>query len=451
MKYYFSGIGGIGMSALALYKYYKEGKESVYGSNSEYNERVEYLLKKGINVKLTQDSFLPDVDLLIRSTAVKDNNPEIIEARKRKIKVIQRMELLNEILKNNLSIGVTGTDGKTTTTAMLSQIFKNSGKNPTVFLGGMHDSLEDGNFRIGKGIIIAEVDESDGFIKDSQTDFSIVNNLRADHLEHYKSEFKNLEYSLLEFVNKTKELVLLNKDDFYLSKWNLQDKKVLYFGQDNDADFILKNRRQDSTFQEFEIYRKNTYIGTIILKLPGLHYAYDALASTSLALEYGIDFNIIKESFLNYRSVERRFNILFNRKDICIIDDYAHTPDEIEATIKAAREYFPDKKILTIFQPHRFTRLYYHFKDFVEVLKNSDEVFVYRIYSAFEEPIQGVDERKIADVLESKGVSSKFYHSENLILEELLKEKNTILLFVGAGDITEVAKKLTKTIEKINQ
>lgn len=432
------------MSSLALYKYYVSGVENVCGSNNEINERVEYLLRKGIKVKLEQNYSLPDVDILVRSTAVKDSNPEIMEAKKRNIKVIYRMQLLNEILKNHRSIGITGTDGKTTTTAMLSQIFKDAKKDPTVFLGGIHSSLEDGNFRYGNDLIIAEVDESDGFIKDTCTDYSIVTNLRPDHLEHYDNKFKNLEYSIFQFINNTRRLIFLCKDDPVLSSWNLVGKNVLYFGLRNDSDYILKNRVQNEKIQEFEVYKKDKLFGKITLKLPGLHYAYDALASCALALEFGIDFQSIRDSLYNYISVDRRFNIIFKNDDICIIDDYAHTPDEILATIKATKEYFPGKKIITIFQPHRFSRLYFHLNDFVEVLKNSDKVYVYRLYSAFEEPLNGVDERTIVELLKAQNTPSQFYNAEEAIFSDLLEEQNAILLFVGAGDITNVARKFAK-------
>ncbi|POZ88011.1 MULTISPECIES: UDP-N-acetylmuramate--L-alanine ligase [Petrotoga] len=444
MKYYFSGIGGIGMSSLALYTAYKYGIKNVLGSNNEMNERVEYLIKKGIKVKLKQDSDLPDIDFLIKTTAIKDTNPELIEAKKRKITVLNRMQLLNSILQEHTSIGITGTDGKTTTTAMVSQIFKNVGKDPTVFLGGIHNSLEDGNFRYGNGIIIAEVDESDGFIEETKTNFSIVNNLRPDHLEHYDNKFEKLENSLYKFARNTKDLVILNGDDVHLSKWHLNENKVLYFGQGEKADYTIKNRRQYNGYQVFELHHKNTHIGDIILNLPGLHYAYDALASAVLSLEFGIDFKTIKETFQSYNSVGRRFNVLYDKDNLSIIDDYAHTPDEILATIKATKENFPKRKLITIFQPHRYTRLYFHINDFIDVLKYSDEVLVYRIYSAFEEPINGVDERKVVEALNSQSTFSKFYNSEEEIISDLLLERNAVLLFVGAGDITDIAKKLSK-------
>ncbi|BBE30375.1 UDP-N-acetylmuramate--L-alanine ligase [Tepiditoga spiralis] len=445
MKYFFSGIGGIGMSSLALYSYYS-GNE-VYGTNNEINERVEYLENKGIKINIGHTNVLPNVDVVIRSTAIKDDNPEIIEANKRGIPVLYRMEYLNNILKNNWSIGITGTDGKTSTTAMVSQIFKYAKKDPTVFLGGIHNFLEDGNFRIGSGQIIAEVDESDGYIKKSQSDVVIINNLRPDHLEHYNNDFQNLENSLKQYAKRTRDILFLNGDDPILSTWNLNVPQLLFFGQNNNCDYIMKNRKTMGRYQEFEVYYKDKFIGKITLPIPGEHYAYDALAATALAIEYGIDFNTIHEALFTYKTVNRRFNILYSNSSIFVIDDYAHTPDEISMTIDAAKEYFPNKRIITIFQPHRYTRLYRHMKGFINALEKSDEVLVYRIYSAFEKPIEGVDESKITNLLD---INSKYFDDSKKLINHLIDYNNSVLLFVGAGDITKVANKVGRIFKNKN-
>lgn len=445
MKYFFSGIGGIGMSSLALYSYYS-GNE-VYGTNNEVNERIEYLENKGIKVNIGHEKILPNVDIVIRSTAIKDDNPEIIEATKRGIPVLYRMEYLNNILKNNWSIGITGTDGKTSTTAMVSQIFKHAKKDPTVFLGGLHNSLEDGNFRIGSGQIIAEVDESDGYIKKSQSDVVIINNLRPDHLEHYNNNFQNLENSLKQYAKRTRDILFLNGDDPILSTWTLNVPQLLFFGKNNNCDYIMKNRKTMGRYQEFEVYYKKKFIGKITLPIPGEHYAYDALAATALAIEYGIDFKTIHEALFTYKTVNRRFNILYSNSSIFVIDDYAHTPDEISMTIDAAKEYFQNKKIITIFQPHRYTRLYRHMEGFIKALKKSDEVLVYRIYSAFEKPIEGVDESKIINLLDG---NSKYFDDSKVLIKKLIEYDNSVLLFVGAGDITKVANKVGRIFKNKN-
>ena len=445
MKYFFSGIGGIGMSSLALYANYCGHK--VYGSNNEKNERVDYLRSKGVEISIGHSKNLPDIDLLIRSTAIRNNNPEVVAAESKNIPTAYRMEYLSNILKSNWSIGITGTDGKTTTTAMLSKIFKTAGKDPTVFLGGIHNCLEDGNFRMGSGQIISEVDESDGYIKDAQTDVSVVTNLRPDHLEHYANSFENLEYAVKRYSERSRDITFLNGDDPILSQWTNEFPNSVTFGTSEENNYFLKNRSIKDHMQSFDIYYKNKFVLNINLRLPGLHYAMDALAASSLALEYGIKTEDIIDGLYTYDTVDRRFNILYSNTDLFIIDDYAHTPDEIYSTMQATREYFGGRKLTVIFQPHRYTRLHRHFLEFVDVLKNADEVLIYRIYSAFEDPIDGIDERKVASLLNDK-VKTSFYDNGDDLINELLKSQDQVLLFVGAGDITLISHKISKIISK---
>jgi UDP-N-acetylmuramate--alanine ligase len=436
MKYFFSGIGGIGMSALALYTRYK-GFE-VAGSNIAETERTNYLKNKNIDIKIGHsEENIINSDMLVKSTAIKEDNPEILSAKKLNIPILNRMEYLNYILKNNYSTGITGTDGKTTTTAMISHILKYALVDPTVFLGGIHDSLEDGNFRIGNGPIVSEVDESDGFIKDTTLDVSIITNLRPDHLEHYNNSFENLIDSIYSHASKARDFVLLNGDDTILSTF--YDNIIIKFGSNDNSEYYFSNRTPYGYYQTFDVNYKDKYIGKIKMNLPGVHYAYDAIAAIAYSLEMGISFNKIQKAFETFHSVKRRFNVLFKNSHIFVVDDYAHTPEEVEHTIKAAKEYFPGFPIITIFQPHRYTRLFRHYKDFSNVLQNSDKVFIYRIYSAFEEPINGVDEYKMAKLIDN----SEFISNENEIIDKILDINDGVFLFLGAGDITNVAKKIS--------
>ncbi|KAF2956161.1 UDP-N-acetylmuramate--L-alanine ligase [Marinitoga sp. 38H-ov] len=441
MKYFFSGIGGIGMSSLALYTKYKG--YDVAGSNNVESERTNYLKNKGINIKIGHDKDnINDSDLIIKSTAIRDDNPEILYAKEYKIPIMNRMEYLNYILKNSYSVGITGTDGKTTTTAMISHILKKAKCDPTVFLGGIHDSLEDGNFRMGSGPIISEVDESDGFIKNTVSDVSIITNLRPDHLEHYNNSFQNLIDSIYNYASKAKDFVLLNGDDYILN--GFYDNIIIKFGSNSNSDYYFTNRTPHGYYQTFDVNYKDKLIGNIKLNLPGVHYAYDAIAAIAYALESGISFEKIKHAFESFNSVNRRFNVLFKNSHIFVVDDYAHTPEEVELTINAAKEYFPNYPIIAIFQPHRYTRLYRHYMQFSEVLKNADKVFIYRLYSAFEEPIAGIDELKMANLIEN----SEYINSENDMIDRALEINEGVFLFLGAGDITNVAKKLSLIFEK---
>ncbi|SDC68444.1 UDP-N-acetylmuramate--L-alanine ligase [Geotoga petraea] len=449
MKYYFSGIGGIGMSSIALHTFYNN--EKVYGSNNIKNERIEYLKTKGIEIKTKQDKTLPDdLDYFIKSTAIKDDNPEVIAAKKMNIPIISRMEFLNSILKENKSLGITGTDGKTSTTAMISQIFKVAGKCPTVFLGGIHDSLKDGNYSFGEDLIIAEADESDGYIKKTIVDFLIVTNLRPDHLEHYDNDFENLKNSIENAINNTKQKVFINNDDKNLEKMNIKSKNVITFGLSEESNYYFKNRNQVGKYQEFEVYYNKVFLGKITMSTPGLHYALDALAAIAFCHDYGIGFKYISEGLFSYKNVDRRFNILYSNTSRYIIDDYAHTPEEIRHTIQATREFFPDKKIVSVFQPHRYTRLHREKDQFVDSLLKSDEIVVYKIYSAFEKPIEGIKENYVVDKLIESKKNAIFINNTKILFKYLSEYSDTVFLFLGAGDISKVAYEFKEHLDKMH-
>ena len=448
MKYYFIGIGGIGMSSLAMYFHYFG--EEISGSNAEENERVVYLKNKGIKVYLDKtnegERDLLNSDIIIRTSAVRDDHPEVKEAIKFGIPVLNRMEMLNYVLKRNWSFGVSGTDGKTTTTAMLSKIFIDSGRDPTVFLGGIHNSLEDGNFRLGTGKVVAEVDESDGYIKNTIVDVAILTNLREDHLDHYEDSFVLLEEAIRKFAYSARDFSVLNADDPIISTWNIPYS--ISYGKSEKALYRFDNRKALNKHQKFDVYYKDKYIGSITLPLPGEHYVYDAMAAISTSLEIGINFDQIKESLKSFKNVGRRFDILYSNTHLHIIDDYAHTPEEIEATIRATKEFFGNSnKIIAIFQPHRYTRLKRQEKRFIKVLKEADEVYVYRLYSAYEIPNTNISEKLIVKYLESSGKKSKFYDEEDLLLNDLMQIKEGVLLFLGAGDITDIAWKLSEMVK----
>lgn len=446
MLYHLVGIGGIGMSSLALHLKC-EGHE-IYGSNLEENERVRYLKSCGVEVfKGHNWSNWHDPDVLIMSSAVKQENPEVSRALSEGVPVKRRMEVLNEVLKARRTIGVTGTDGKTTTTAMVSHMLLNAGMNPTVFLGGVHPMLQHGNYRNGDDLTVAEIDESDGYFRDTSTLVSVVTNIRPDHLEHYNNEFSNLIRSFASFMENARTGVVIFADEevadiaLGMMKTKFEKKRVLFFGSAQRSHIRLVDRQVHGKTQ----IARFSWMGkerTFQLRIPGVHNIYNALAALGalLILEYPAD---IVESLEDFRPVERRFQLLrSDEKENVLIEDYAHTPEEIEKTLLTAREVYGSKRLVVFFQPHRYTRLARENGRFANSLRHADEVHVVPIYDAYEAEIRGVSEEEIVEKLRELGVRATHHSDKWDVLGVAKSYKETVLLFLGAGDITEVARAL---------
>ncbi|AKI97095.1 UDP-N-acetylmuramate--L-alanine ligase [Kosmotoga pacifica] len=438
MKYHFIGIGGIGMSSLALHLA-AEGKE-VSGSNYEENERVEYLRQNDIRILIghsPQNIGKPDV--VIRTTAVSKNNPELVAAVEKGIPVLYRMELLKKVLSTNISLCVTGTDGKTTTTAMLSKIFIDAGKDPTVFLGGKVPFLEHANYRRGTGMTIAELDESDGFFASFKADHALITNVRFDHLEHYNNSHENFLDHLILFVNGVAGKIVYNHDDDVL-RMLLGETKHVSFGKSGGY-YRFKKRRAVGINQTFEVLEGDVSLGVFELNIPGEHNVYNALAAIAMARQFGIDVEVIKSSLATFVSADRRFTLrgYDEEKDVYLIDDYAHTPDEIRNTIKGAREAFPDKKLAVVFQPHRYSRLARENGRFAASLKGADEVCVFKLYDAYEKGSYALDETEVLDGLKKHNVPAHHHVDYYEVLKWVEKQEKAVVLFLGAGDVTEIS------------
>ncbi len=437
MKYHFIGIGGVGMSSLAMHLA-SEGYQ-VYGSNYEENERVEYLRSKGISVYIghSQENFNRP-DLVIRTTAIKQGNPELVRAIQESAPTIYRMELLKMIFSRSTSVCVTGTDGKTTTTAMVSKILIDAGKDPTVFLGGLNSFLPDGNYRRGGNLVVSELDESDGFFASFKANNAIITNVRGDHLEHYDNSFENLKNHFRFFSRGVKDLLVYNADD------PISDRLFtngVTFGKDK-GHYRFSERKTSLMSQTFRGWCGDIDLGYFKLMIPGEYNAYNAIASTALTHELGIPVDSIKKSLESYRSVERRFTFrgIDYSRNLFLFDDYAHTPDEISSTIRGAREFFPDKSIIVVFQPHRYSRLVRENGRFALSLKDANEVCVYKLYEAYEKGQYAIDETEVLKGLSSYGVPAVHAVDYSEILEWLEKKSDAVILFLGAGDITEASK-----------
>lgn len=439
MKYHFIGIGGIGMSGLALHLA-AEGNE-VYGSNVEINERVRYLKEKGIDIYPSHsDKNWKRPNIVVKTTAIPRGNPELEKALTESVPTYYRMEMLKKVISfYENSFCVTGTDGKTTTTALLSKIFIDAEKDPTVLLGGLSPHLLQGNYHRGsKKTIITELDESDGFFASFKPLHAIVTNVRHDHLEHYVSSERNLVNHFSYFGKRVKGLLVHNADDPNSRK--AFGNMGITFGK-HKGKYIFKNRKA-GLIQSFDVYKDGKLLGNFSLGMPGEHNAYNATAAIALAAELGISVKKIQESLISYISVDRRFSLrgIDKSRELYLIDDYAHTPEEIRTTIKGTRESYPEREILVVFQPHRYSRLARENGRFANSLKEADEVCVYKLYDAYEKGMYALDETEVLKGLHLHGVPA--YHATDYdeVLKWIDSKKCSVILFLGAGDITRIAR-----------
>lgn len=442
MKIHFVGIGGIGMSSLALHC--KINGDDVYGSDICDNEQTEILKKVGIHVFVGHDySNWLNPDLVVHTPAVHSDNPEIVRARKEGVKVVSRSEFLRQILDGATQFAVTGSDGKTTTTAMVAHCLKAFGEDPTVFLGGVHRSLEFGNYRSGKGPIVYELDESQPEFSSFCPDYLIITNARGDHLENYNSDESFYKSCFEELATKTRKIVITFVDDKNTS--HLGDYT---FGKMHGTcrliNRVVKDLHQVATIElDGKQYQ-------MTLRLPGEHNVFNAMAVLTLFWAAGYDPNKVLEALKDFVGTRRRFDItvLDEKQKTYVVDDYAHTPDEIRSLISAAEEIFPEQKKIVIFQPHRYSRLLREDGNFAKALKDADEIYVTEIYSAFEKIIPQLSAKVIVEGLENYGKKAQYFPKLEDLLNAFRPQENTVYLFVGAGDIIKISQRFVENYKK---
>ncbi len=448
MRVHMIGIGGVGMSSLALYLNYL-GYE-VRGSNDVQNSRTLLLRKKGIEVMIGHrfENVGKDVSLVITSSAIFESNVELLEARRRRIRVMKRMEVLNEIINTKYkSIGVTGTHGKTTTTAMIGKILIDAGYDPTVSIGGELEAFG-GNIRIGKDtFFVSEVDESDGYFRQTCPAVSVITNVDRDHLEHYEEDMKRLIDSFKRYAANARDFTVLTLPDCV----NIDEKGVKELitcsTSDPSVDYYSDELHIEDLGSSFNVYERGKRSVKLFLPIPGIHNINDALNAIAVCRRLGVDFTTIKNSLKTFKGVKRRFDVLYrnNRHNIYVVDDYAHHPTQIEKNLLTIRKIFRGR-VVVIFQPHRYTRLVRENGNFTKALMKADKVYVTDVYAASEKMIDGIDSKMIVTSLKRNDKDaiyvSDFDELEYAILNNEVKD-NTFLITFGAGDITEVTKKVS--------
>lgn len=442
---YFVGIGGIGMSGIA--EVLLNLGFRVSGSDlriTKYTRRLEDL-GASINYNHIRTN-VKDVDVVVYSSAVDKDNPEIKEAIERHIPVIPRAEMLAELMRMKYGIAVAGTHGKTTTTSMLATILSHGGIDPTVVIGGRLNSLGS-NAKLGKGeYLVAEADESDkSFLKLSPT-IAIVTNIDPEHMDQYKDMEEVME-SYLAFISKVpfyglSVLCLDNPNVQHLIP-KIKNSFITY-GRSSQADVQALDIKQRNGYTSFRVQYKGENLGSLHLPMPGVHNVLNSLAAIAVSMELEIDFDVIKEALEAFSGVERRFQLKAMVGDVMVVDDYGHHPVEIKATLKAAKEGW-GRKITVVFQPHRYSRTQYLYEDFLSAFYDADSLIMIDIYAAGEKEIEGIDSKNLCDGIRDSGHKDVVYIPERqAAVEHLLKtlKSRDMVITMGAGDIWKVGEDL---------
>ncbi len=460
-RIHFVGIGGTGMCGIAEVLL-NEGYV-ISGSDLSNNVATQRLNGLGAKIFYGHDAKnIEGVDVVIKSTAIRDDNPEIIAAQEGRIPVVPRAEMLAELMRFRYGIAVAGTHGKTTTTSLVTSILAEADMDPTFIIGGKLNSA-DTNARLGSGrYLVAEADESDASFLYLQPMIAVVTNIDADHMGTYEEDFSKLRDTFIQFCHHLPfyGLAVICLDDpeaaNIIQKVN---RRVLTYGISEKADVMATNIKTHGMKTSFTVKRFGEHEDiSVQLNMPGEHNVLNSLAAIAIATELGASAEAIQSALLQFEGVGRRFQVLgeFNAKQgtALVIDDYGHHPREIAVTLEAARQAFPDKRIVLAFQPHRYSRTQSLFDDFSESLSAADVLFVLDVYPAGEEPIAGVDSRALCRSIRQRGKVEPIFVAEDKDIAEALYDvilDGDVLFMQGAGSIGKMARVLIKSTNRIEK
>jgi UDP-N-acetylmuramate--alanine ligase len=384
-------------------------------------------------------------DVVVVSTAIPDTNCEVLKARTSRIPVIPRAEMLAELMRLKRGIAISGSHGKTTTTSMISSVLMYAQLDPTIVIGGKFNNIAS-NAKLGNGnLLVCEADESDGSLLKLSPIMAVVTNIDLEHMDYYKN-LREIKQAFLSFIDSVPFFgcAIVCVDDPNVRDITKRAKRrILTYGLRKDADLRAYNIETSQTSSEFDVMYKGKGLGRIKISPPGVHYVRNSLAAIGVGFEVDIEFDVIREGLRHYNGVERRFQVKgkMKNRDVFVIDDYAHHPTEIRATLQGASVAFPGRRIIAVFQPHRYTRTKAVGGLFGEAFGSASEVIVTPIYAAGEEKIPGVSSRIIINSLREAGIhtlSAASFHRIVRLLMERVKDGDLVLI-LGAGDIWKVA------------
>jgi UDP-N-acetylmuramate--alanine ligase len=450
---HFVGVGGIGMSGIAELLL-NLGYE-VSGSDLKESAVTARLSQLGGRIYSGHDTRnIEGADVVVYSSAVSKDNPEILEARERYIPVIPRAEMLAELMRLKFGIAVAGAHGKTTTTSMVASILMHGNLDPTVVIGGRLDIWGGSNAKLGQGeILVAESDESDGSFMILSPTIAVVTNIDHEHLDHYGS-IEAIRQAFIDFINKIPfyglAVLCLDNEEIQGIMPHL-NKRYLTYGMSSQADLRARDVVRGTLQTEFELIYQNQSLGRVTVGKPGTHNVLNALAAIGVGLELSVSLEDIKKGLVNLGGLARRFQIKGEKAGILVLDDYGHHPTEIVSTLETARTSWPDRRLIVVFQPHRYTRTKLLYERFVIAFNDADVLIVAPLYSAGERPIEGVDSEWLYRGIKDHG------HKEVILCKDQddtvrtlmgILTRGDVLMTLGAGDIYHLGESV---LEQLNQ
>lgn len=449
---HFVGIGGIGMSGIAevlhTMGFQVSGSDLLEGAN------VKRLQNMGIKV-FTGHRYenAEGADVVVYSSAVKETNPELVCARDNFVPVIKRGEMLAELMRLKYSVAISGSHGKTTTTSMVAEIMNQAKLDPTVIVGGILNTKES-NAAIGKGdVIVAEADESDRSFLLMSPSVALITNIDFEHPDTYE-DLDDVKHTFIDFTSKVPfygSVVVCLEDDNTADIIPHIDRKFITYGFRAQADVRACNIEQKGFAMHFDVMVKGEKAGRIRLGFPGEHNVMNALGAVAVAIDFGISFRVIKRALEQFSGVQRRLTSRYDDGSCIVMDDYGHHPTEIKTTLKAVRGAYKDKKIMAIFEPHRYSRTAALIKEFAMAFFDADMLFIKDIYAASEDKIEGIDSEALVREIKRRGFKNVNYIPSLDDVYEYLEENgcdNTVMLTLGAGSITKFSFELAEAVEK---
>ncbi len=450
-RVHFVGIGGIGMSGIA--EVLINLGHTVSGSDLKESDVTKRLTSLGAVIAYGhREENVAQVDTVVISSAVKKDNPEVVAAKRRKIPVIPRAEMLAELMRLKYAVAIAGSHGKTTTTSMVATVLNAAGLDPTAVVGGKVNVLGS-NAKLGKSeLMVVEADESDGSFLKLHPSIAIVTNVDPEHMDHYGT-LDALKNAFVEFCNR---VPFYGLNVLCLDHPNVQallphvEKRFVTYGSSHAADYRLESVRLEGFSTHFRAYRRDVDLGEFSVRMVGAHNALNALAVIAASEELDVPLATVREALANFQGVQRRFTVRGEAKGITVVDDYGHHPAEVKATLAGARRAF-GRRLVVAFQPHRYTRTRDCYEEFLSAFNDADVLFLAGIYAAGEEPLPGVSSERLAEGVRSFGHRDVTHVEKRADLVKTLLPRllpGDLVLTLGAGDITNVGPELLAALKE---